>query len=342
MRFSICLFSLLFSLNFVSAQDLVISPISGSFCKPGVVGKSPSKGILFDYTMLPNIKVNPYNKGIKDLNTQNTSSNRFRFKMKVPIIHKPNFTLLLGFAHYREEYHVSDLSNGELSILNAIHDQSLKSSRLSINILKPLNEKVYLAFKGDASFNGDYNGIISFDNRYLKYNIGLLVGVKPRPDIEWGAGLLFRSSFVKSSIPVLPFAIYNRTFNEKWGIETILPVSIKARYNFNPKNLILFGPEYESRSYSLGNINSATSNNTGNISEFFMKRSELKFSVTYEHQISDWVWFNVQTGYSHNFNTSFTEIDFKGQTLPVSVVSPADGVFFKVGVFISPPRKKCK
>jgi hypothetical protein len=294
---------------------------------------------VFDYTILPNVKVYPYTNGIQNVNPQTSSSHRLSFKLKAPLIHKPNFTLLLGFAHYREEYSVSNLSDGGESILNAIHDRSLKSSRLSLYMIKPINEKVYLAFKGDASFNGDYKGVISFKDRYLKLNMGLLLGVKSRPDLEWGAGVLFRSSFVKSSIPVLPFGIYNQTFNDKWGIEAVLPVSIKARYNFNEKNLILFGPEYESRSYSLDNINN---NSSSNFSEFFMKRSELKFAVAYERQISDWVWFNVETGYSHNFSTSFTEIDFKGETLPAVVVAPADGVFFKVGIFVSPSKKKYK
>jgi len=334
MRFAICLF-LSCLVKFVSAQDLVLSPLGGSFCKPGVVGKSPSKGLVLDYTILPNIKVSPNKNGV----TQNISSHRFRFKVKVPIIHRPNFTFLLGFAHYREEYDVTNLSNGELSILNAINDRTLKSSRISLYLLKPINQKFYLALKGDVSFNGDYNGIINFDERYLKYNIGVLLGVKPKPTLEWAVGLLFRSSFIRSSVPVLPFGLYNRTFNEKWGIEAVLPVSIKARYNINEKNLILFGPEYESRSYSLDKINNGNSSNA--YSEFFMKRSEVKFSVTYQHKISDWVWLNAQTGYSHNFNTSFTEIDYKGTALPVAIVFPTDGVFFKVGVFISPPKNKC-
>jgi hypothetical protein len=339
MRFTICLFLSLL-VKFVSAQDLVLSPIGEGFCKPGVVGKSPSKGLLIDYTVLPNIKVYPYNNGVQDPNAQRVSSHRLSFKLKAPIIYKPNFTMLVGFAHYREEYNVSTLTNGNVSILNTIHDRSLKSSRLSLYMIKPINEKYYVAFKGDASFNGDYNGVINFDSRYLKYNIGLLFGVKSRPNIEWGAGILFRSSFVRSSVPVLPFGIYNRTFNDKWGIEAVIPVSIKARYNINSSNLILFGPEYESRTYSLDNINSG--GNNAAFSEFFMKRAELKFSVTYERQLSDWVWISAQAGYSHNFNTTFTEVDFKGTLLPAVSVAPADGVFFKVGVFVSPPRSKCK
>lgn len=338
MRFAICL-CLSFFVKSALAQDLVLSPIGDALCKPGVVGKSPSKGIVFDYTFLPGINVYPYNNGEEGPNPQKISSKQFSFKLKVPVIHKPKFSLLVGFAHYREEYKVSAFSNGEVSILNSVHDRSLKSSRLSLNMLKPLNEKFYLAFKGDASFNGDYNGVISFDDRYLKYNVGLMLGVKPSPNVEWGAGLLFRTSFVRSSVPVLPFGIYNHTFNDKWGIEAVVPVSIKARYNISPKSIILFGPEYESRDYSLGDINSG---NTDNFSRNFMKHSELRLTVAFERQISDWVWFNVQTGYTHNFNTSFTGVDFKGTVLAPQVVAPADGVFFKVGVFVSPPSNKSK
>ena len=340
MRFAICLCLSLF-VNLAFAQDLVLSPIGETFCKPGVVGKSPSKGLVFDYTVLPNIKVYPFKNGIQDLNPQNLSSNRLSFKLKAPIIYKKSFTMLVGFAHYRESYEVSRLANGDETILNSINERSLKSSRLSLYMIKPVNNKIYMAFKADASFNGDYKGLISFNSRYVKYNVALILGVKPRPDIEWGAGLLFRSSFVRSSVPVLPFGIYNRTFNEKWGIETVLPVSIKGRYRINTKSLLLFGPEYESRTYSLDNINSGTPHS--NFSEFFMKRSELKFAVSYQRQLTNWIWLNAQTGYSHNFNTRFTEIDFKGTILPEVMVAPADGVFFKVGIFVSPPKNiKCK
>ncbi len=337
MRFLICLCLSIF-VKLSLAQDLVLSPIGESLCKPGVIGKSPSKGLSLDYTFLPNIKVYPYKNGMKGKNAQRVSSDRFNFKLKVPVIYKPGFTLLIGYAHYREEYNVSNLPNGEMSILNEIDDRSLKSNRLSLYMIKPINKKIYLAFKGDASFNGDYNGLMNFNDRFLKYNIGVLVGVKPRPNLEWGVGGLFRSSFVRSSVPVLPFGIYNQTFNDKWGLETVLPVTIKARYTINSKSLLLFGPEYESRSYSLEKINNGNTNYTDN----FMKRSELKFSIAYERQIGDWVWINAQTGYSHNFDTSFTAVDVKGVAMPSVVVAPTDGVFFKVGLFISPPKNRCK
>lgn len=342
MRFSICIF-LCFLVQQISAQDLVLSPIGESLCSPGVSGKSPGKGVLLDYTILPIFKVYPYNTGIEKTEPQTSSSRHINFKLKIPIIHKPNFTMLLGFAHYLEEYDVSRQSNGNISILNAVHDRSLKSTRFSLNMLRPLDEKHYLAFKGDVSFNGDYSGLVRFEERYLKYNIGVLLGIKPHQNFEWGVGLLYRSSFVVATIPVLPFGLYNRTFNDKWGIEAIVPVSIKMRYNINPRSLILFGPEYESRSYSLDKVDAAFSTSLfSQPSEFFMRRSELKFSAAYEHQLTNWIWFNVQAGYSHNLNTRFNEIDINGTALPEVTVDLAGGAFFKVGIFASPPRKKCK
>ena len=50
----------------------------------------------------------------------------------------------------------------DTTLLNNIHDRSLKSSRLSLYMIKPINDKYYVAFKGDASFNGDYNGTDQF------------------------------------------------------------------------------------------------------------------------------------------------------------------------------------
>ena len=145
MRIAICL-CLTFLAKFLFAQDLVLSPIGETFCKPGVVGKSPSKGILLDYTLLPSVKAYPFTNGLPDNNAQNISSSRLSFKLKAPVIYRKDFTLLVGFAHYREEFDVSRLSNGGESILNNIHDRSLKSSRLSLYMIKPINKKYYLAF----------------------------------------------------------------------------------------------------------------------------------------------------------------------------------------------------
>ena len=73
-------------------------------------------------------------------NPQRLASNRFTLKLKAPIIHKPNFTLLVGFSHYREEYRVTNPGNNDATILNNIDDRSLKSSRFSLYMIKPINE----------------------------------------------------------------------------------------------------------------------------------------------------------------------------------------------------------
>ena len=112
MRFAICLF-FSFLVKFVSAQDLVLSPIGGSFCKPGVVGKSPSKGLQLRLRISYQTSIStPINDGVPNTQTlKRFQVTQFTLKLKAPIIYKPNFTLLVGFSHYREEYHVSKLQN---------------------------------------------------------------------------------------------------------------------------------------------------------------------------------------------------------------------------------------
>lgn len=337
MRFAIFLYFSFF-VTLVSAQDLVLSPIGEAICKPGVIGKGPGKGVVLNYGFRPDINMYSSKSGANDKLSQKHSSSQLHFKLKIPVLYKGNVKLLLGLSHYREAYDVSRLNNGDISILNNIHGKTLKNTDLSVYLIKPINHKVYVAFKGQASFNGDYDGLIQFNERYLKYNVGLIVGVKPRPEVEWGGGLLFRTSFTGTSYPVLPFGIYNRTFNEKWGIETVLPISIKARYTVNPKSYIFFGPEYQSRSYSLDRIKNANQNS---LDELIMKGSEVRFYVEYQRQVTRWVWFNAQAGYSYNLNTKFTEFDAFGNKQPTVIMSPNDGVIFKFGLFLSPPKDKC-
>ena len=201
-------------------------------------------------------------------------------------------------------------------------------------MIRPINHKYYFAVKGVASFNGDYDGMINFDQRYTKFDVATIFGFKKRSNVEWGVGLLIRRSFL-NNFPLVPFGIYNHTFNKRWGLETTLPTSVMIRYNFNEKNLLLFGPKFDSRVYSIDVKNSVT----GNLDPYTMRRSHLSFGVRYDNNIKDWLWMEISGGYVRNFTTRFDDIDNKANPEIVKV-NPSNGPFFRFGLFLSPPRGK--
>ncbi len=326
------LFSIIF-LSFTLAQDLVLSPMPSVNCQPGVINKSPSKGISFEYGLIPNLQLRNQNTFDISNPTKIGVSKQFKFKLKAPILLKDNLKLLAGWNYAGEEYSFDYLGTENGGLFNSVDDIHLKSSSLSLYLIKSINHKYYFAAKAQASFNGDYDGMFNFDQRYASYNLATIFGVKKRANVEWGVGLLFRHG-PNTNLPVLPFGIYNHTFNDKWGIEATIPSSIKGRYNINKKNILLFGPEFESRSYAVDNL--------GKESEpYFLRRSELRFAVNYQRHLGSWFWLELSTGYTHNFTTSLEIDNMSGLNAPANF-NTSSSPFFKVGVFISPSSMKKK
>ena len=114
-------------------------------------------------------------------------------------------------------------------LFNHIKKTSLKSTRFSLTVTKSHNHKYYSSLKVETALNGDFPEFANFDYRYRRlYFVGVW-GVKVNDNLEWGIGGVYRNSLDNNTL--FPFFFYNRNFNDRWGIETILPVKIRLRRN---------------------------------------------------------------------------------------------------------------
>ncbi len=309
------------------AQQDIPSVNDGLFCKPGVINTSPGKGILVEYGSAPISALHSYNSDSGQKRRIDDDVEQLLVKLKVPLVHKPGLTMLLGFEHSRERHGMELPTNAENILLETLDDQTLKISRAAFYLLKPLNDKFYFGLRADASFNGDYEGLVKTNERYGVYRAAALVGFKKRKDLELGMGVLYNNSFRREI--VVPFFLYNQTFNEKWGIESVLPVNIKGRYNINDNSLVLLGAEYVSNVYSM-NIETPQEPTIYNF-----KSSGLLFSLDWQQRLTPWIWVSVQGGYAHSFDAVFENTGTRAEV----PITPAGGVFGRIGIFVSPPSK---
>ena len=248
------------------------------------------------------------------------------FKLNFPIVNKDDFKLLVGYKYEVERFSFQQIGVDYSEAFRSIDDDNLKSNSLSLLAVKPWNENTYSIFRVSYKTNGNYDGWAEFNGDYAIYNGLATYAIKKDPLFEYGFGVAFSRSFRRTSF--VPLILYNRTFNEKWGIESVLPSYIFARYNVNKKNITLFGVEYDSQSYRLKIDNPATS------LDYAMNHSEVLMSARWESQLSDWIWFSAKAGYRMNFSTDF---ESKSPTTPFFTSDPTNGLFFRLGVFLSPP-----
>ncbi|MFT5386335.1 MAG: hypothetical protein ACI8VT_003156 [Saprospiraceae bacterium] len=323
MRVILCLFFTCLYTSIAICQDLFLSPIVKKFCQPGVIHKSPTKGLLLEYEINPTVRLRN-STGISG-SPETGFNKRLNMKLKAPIIIRKDLKVIAGWNYYSEEYNFDRLETDNFRLLSNIDDKHLKSSRLTLSVIKPINRKYYLALKGQASFNGDYSGMFNFDRKYANYKLLSVFGVQSSPSLEWGIGVLYSFG---NRMPVIPIIMYNHTFNPRWGIEAVLPAKIKLRYNLNDRNIFLFGPELDSRQYYVDNHADKA---------YTMRRRDLKLALSYQRHLGSFFWTEISGGYTHNFSTKF-ETNQSGEIQDTYDYNSSGSPFLKVGIFISPSK----
>ena len=299
----------------------------GCICTPGVINKSPGKGLLIEYKLASGGNFTPDKVAAGISPSKVNYLSQLRLRLKIPIIIKPKTKILLGFDHFQEQYQLKFIQPAFSSQLNLIDGTLLKSTRISGYILQSVGEDNYIGMRARFSYNGNYNGLISFNEYFRQIRFSGIWGVKKREDLEWGIGFFYSSSFTRNVI--LPFFLYNRTYNERWGLETAFPVSILVRYNFNPGSLLLFGPEFSSAAYALKGGDSFP------IDDYFFKHTELNFGAKYEKQLSPWLWANIHSGLQINFDSEYEKALDSNDLFEPDLTT---GIFLKIGLFLSPPK----
>ena len=68
--------------------------------------------------------------------------------------------------------------------------------------------------------------------------------------------------------------------------------------------------------------------------DYAFNHSELLTLLRLEQRFAPWVWGNLRFGYQTNFSTDF---ESKSLATPEFMVDPSNGLFFEIGIFISPP-----
>ena len=298
-----------------------------NMCKPGVKNKSKSKGIEISYKYTTSSIFDHGDEGKVNPSVAR-SIQYFKVKLNVPLLLKPGFNIIAGYGFEPEIYRFGEINEAYENPISSIHNDRLKTNAFSLTMTKSWNHKLYSIFRFKTSFSGNYDGWIKFDQQYVSYNAIGMIGIKRNDLTEIAAGISYSKSLGRNSI--FPFLVFNKTFSDHWGLETVLPGKIMGRHNFNDKSIMLFGAEYSSSKYSI-NTSSA---GTGEFGIYNLNHSAIKASLSYERQLVPWVWTSMKVGYQKNFNLAFNQVSGMNNSFEVQ---PSNQLYFSVGFFLSPP-----
>lgn len=236
-----------------------------------------------------------------------------RLMANAPVISNNRFILNLGASYYESFMQFKDPVSPERyssSILRSALEGGIRTAGVVATAFKPLNEKRFLIFsvQGDVSGNMKWSEISTLPAPTL--TAAALYGWKVNENtmFAFGATRTWRGG----ELLYIPIVMYNKTFNDRWGLEILLPARAHLRYNFSAKSLLLGGFEIEGNSYAIRARNDIDFqyikekvNKTSQQVE--LRRSELKFRLAYETQLSGFIWLSAQVGYRYNYKFNFNE-----------------------------------
>ena len=135
------------------------------------------------------------------------------------------------------------------SLYNNIENKGLTTIGSQLAIFRPVDKVHWYVFRIKGELNGDYTSDQLSVTDYLKVSADFIYGWKRSPTFAWGVGLQLGYNLGRQSI--YPAIVYNRTFNDRWGVEALFPARVLVRRNLIAKALLFAGYELVSTNYNL-------------------------------------------------------------------------------------------
>lgn len=310
------------------------------FCNNKVIGLSPTRliSLSFDYALENTWETSAGDdfKGTYPQNESTFSKNYgLRLETNYPIISN-NKLIVNAYLNYWESQYSAGASEPRIG---QFFDQNpLRTTALGALIFKPLNEKNFLLFQLEGAMNGNYNfGSISPELDKTKLSVAALYGWKTNDYTNVAVGVT--RTYRGGRLLHIPVLMLNKTFNEKWGVEMLLPARASARRNFSAKSILMLGYELEGQSYHLQGEDDASispvfgSASTAN--DWELRKSEIRARLSWSKSLSDFIWFNVQAGAVFTYRMDIDQD--AGGTDAWLQNNPQVPLYFRVGIQMVSP-----
>lgn len=173
----------------------------------------------------------------------------------------------------------------------------LHSGGILGSVFKPFNEKNFLIVQAGADLNAAFPAGQSISGKAVTVSASAVYGWKLSERNMWGLGA--SRTYRMGRVIHVPVLYWNKTFNDKWGVEMVLPARGFIRRNISAQNILLAGFELEGNQYLLpGALN-------GN--DLFLQRGEIKPRLQWEKQLKNFIWLSSQAGARINGRFNFAD-----------------------------------
>jgi len=233
----------------------------------------------------------------------------------------------LGANYWGSQFNIE--SPGTNAFAKELNNNLLTTAGINSTIFKPLNEKNFLIIQASIDANGVFKSFSDINRNGTTLSATAIYGWKTSEKNMIGTGIA--RTYRAGQLIYVPVLLWNKTFNDRWGMELLLPARGHIRYNFSTSNMIQAGFELEGNQFFM-NIPNAQSNGV------YLQRGELKPRIMWDKKIGGFFWFNAQIGLRYNYRfDAMNEYDARKDSQRFFSSKLGNPIFFNFSLnFVSP------
>lgn len=302
MRNTITFFLLTFSIGVFAQEDTAevfdyskFGDAEGvkRYCTQKVLNQLPQRIISVGYEYhgsfdMPGVKIGPDLPAYQDFRVEQVSA--IRAQANIPVISTNRIIWQLGANYSSSKYAIQNPGNNLFA--SSLNNRSMITAGINTTIFKPLNEKNFLIAQSSLDMNGVFQNLDDLNSKAFTVSGTLIYGWKTSEKNMIGTGI--SRTYRAGQILHIPVLLWNRTFNDRWGMELLLPARGHVRYNFSNTNILQLGFELEGNQFWMnqpGTPNGA----------LFVQRGEMKPRMIWDKKISGFFWLSAQAGLRYNW-----------------------------------------
>ena len=258
-----------------------------------VLNQTPQKIISFGYEYngefhMPGIRISESLSILEDRHINQV--NALKAQLNIPVVATNKIIWQLGANYWGSQFQIEN--PGSNAFAKQLNQSSLISAGLNTTIFKPLNETNFLIFQASADVNGLFNEQAKVTSNALTLSATGIYGWKKSEKNMIGAGIA--RTYRAGRLIYVPVLLWNKTFNDTWGMELLLPAKGFIRYNINTSNMIQAGFELEGNQFSMPIPGTQRD-------LFYIQRGEFKPRIMWDKKITGFLWFSAQVGLRYNY-----------------------------------------
>jgi hypothetical protein len=295
-----------------------------------VINQSPTRIVSLGYEhhsgfSMPKVPQDVSGTPASDYTVSRLSA--IRAQVNLPVISNDKFIWQLGANYWGSYFMFKEKTVSRFE--SALHNNGLHTMGLQTTFFKPLDEKHWLVIQATTDFNGSFRKFSDISSRSLTISATAIYGWKYSDRNMMGVGVA--RTYRAGSVLHVPVFLWNKTFNDRYGMELLLPARGYLRRNFSTTSMLQLGYELEGNQFYLPGAGVA-----GN--DLFLQRGELKPRLMWDKQIAGFIWLNVQAGMRMNWRfDAMTQADSREEKDRFYQGKLTNPLFFSVGLnFVSP------